>query len=195
MRRAPIRWRRRASWTAYTAGRAATPPMGWNSWNAFASTVDEEKVMGSAQAHRRQRPCGQGLSLHQSGRRLGGQAPPARRASDDPRRQISVDGAASTRRRRRSSRTPTSCTPWVSRPASIRTWAATPARRRGAATDEDLPKGSVAEREVGLHDHIEQDIELYFREWGFDYIKVDGCGLRDFGPNSAKVKAGSGIAR
>src|SRR5262245_39940656 len=36
-------------WTAYTAGRAATPPMGWNSWNAFASAVDEEKVMGSAQ--------------------------------------------------------------------------------------------------------------------------------------------------
>src|SRR6187431_733756 len=36
------------SWSAYTAGRAATPPMGWNSWNAFASAVDEEKVMGSA---------------------------------------------------------------------------------------------------------------------------------------------------
>src|SRR5690349_7149962 len=35
-------------WTAYSAGRAATPPMGWNSWNAFASAVDEEKVMGSA---------------------------------------------------------------------------------------------------------------------------------------------------
>src|SRR6478735_11806565 len=35
-------------WTAYTGGRAATPPMGWNSWNAFASAVDEEKVMGSA---------------------------------------------------------------------------------------------------------------------------------------------------
>ena len=36
------------SWTAYAAGRAATPPMGWNSWNAFGSAVDEEKVMGSA---------------------------------------------------------------------------------------------------------------------------------------------------
>src|ERR1044071_7176684 len=35
-------------WSAYSAGRAATPPMGWNSWNAFASAVDEEKVMGSA---------------------------------------------------------------------------------------------------------------------------------------------------
>ena len=36
-------------WSAYSAGHAATPPMGWNSWNAFASAVDEEKVMGSAQ--------------------------------------------------------------------------------------------------------------------------------------------------
>src|SRR5689334_9730704 len=36
-------------WSGYTGGRAATPPMGWNSCNAFASAVDEEKVMGSAQ--------------------------------------------------------------------------------------------------------------------------------------------------
>jgi alpha-galactosidase len=63
-----------------------------------------------------------------------------------------------------------------------------------SATSEDLPKGSIAEREVGLHDHIEQDIELYFRAWGFDYIKVDGCGLRDFGPKSPKVKAGEARA-
>src|SRR3954469_14529546 len=36
-------------WSGYSAGHAPTPPMGWNSWNAFASAVDEEKVMGSAQ--------------------------------------------------------------------------------------------------------------------------------------------------
>src|SRR4051812_32051114 len=35
-------------WTGYSSGHAPTPPMGWNSWNAFASAVDEEKVMGSA---------------------------------------------------------------------------------------------------------------------------------------------------
>ncbi len=63
-----------------------------------------------------------------------------------------------------------------------------------STSGEDLPKGSIAEREVGLHDHVEQDIELYFRTWGFDYIKVDGCGLRDFGTNSAKVKAGEARA-
>ena len=37
-------------WSAYTRGAAQLPPMGWNSWNAFASDIDEAKVMGSAQA-------------------------------------------------------------------------------------------------------------------------------------------------
>jgi hypothetical protein len=59
--------------------------------------------------------------------------------------------------------------------------------------DEDLPKGTPAERAIGLYDYIDQDIALYFKEWGFDYIKVDGCGLRDFGPNSPKVKAGQAL--
>ncbi len=54
-------------WTAYTAGAGTLPPMGWNSWNAFASAIDEEKLMGSARQHRRQRPGRQGLSLHQPG--------------------------------------------------------------------------------------------------------------------------------
>ena len=59
--------------------------------------------------------------------------------------------------------------------------------------EEDLPKGTPAERAVGLYDYIDQDIALYFKEWGFDYIKVDGCGLRDFGSNSPKVKAGQAL--
>jgi len=37
-------------WSAYSRAAAQTPPMGWNSWNAFTSDLDEEKVMGSAQA-------------------------------------------------------------------------------------------------------------------------------------------------
>ena len=35
-------------WSANQGGQAALPPMGWNSWNAFNSDVDEEKVMASA---------------------------------------------------------------------------------------------------------------------------------------------------
>src|SRR5687768_18392841 len=35
-------------WTANSDGKAPVPPMGWNSWNAFYSDIDEEKVMASA---------------------------------------------------------------------------------------------------------------------------------------------------
>ncbi|WP_217636446.1 MULTISPECIES: hypothetical protein [unclassified Duganella] len=38
-----------ARWSAYSAGRAATLPMGWSSWNAFATDIDEAKILGSAQ--------------------------------------------------------------------------------------------------------------------------------------------------
>lgn len=37
-------------WSANQQGQAAVPPMGWNSWNAFNSNIDEEKILGSAQA-------------------------------------------------------------------------------------------------------------------------------------------------
>ncbi|MGN6423938.1 MAG: NPCBM/NEW2 domain-containing protein, partial [Asticcacaulis sp.] len=30
-------------WSAMTAGEAATPPMGWNSWNAFHTDLTEDK--------------------------------------------------------------------------------------------------------------------------------------------------------
>jgi hypothetical protein len=180
-------------WTAYSTGRAATPPMGWNSWNAFASAVDEEKVMGSAK-----RIVDSGLAS--KGYRYinldDGWA--AKRRITDGHLIIRTDKFPSTAKRNQ--KTP-SFKPFtdalhamgfkagiysdMGRNTCAQAW---------SATDVDLPKGSVAEREVGLHDFIEPDIDLYFREWGFDYIKVDGCGLRDFGPNSAKVKAGEARA-
>ncbi|KAK0330490.1 hypothetical protein LTR94_032636, partial [Friedmanniomyces endolithicus] len=52
----------------------------------------------------------------------------------------------------------------------------------------NLPQGTTAEREVGLEGHVTQDINLYFKEWGFDYIKIDACGLADFLPDSDLVK-------
>ena len=172
-------------WTAYTAGRAATPPMGWDSWNAFASAVDEEKVMGSAK-----RIVDSGLA--RKGYRyinLDDGWAAGRRVSDG-HLMIRADKFPSTGKRNQ--KTP-SFKPFtdslhamglkagiysdMGRNTCAQAW---------SATDEDLPKGSVAEREVGLHDRIEQDIALYFREWGFDYLKVDGCGLRDFGPKSRR---------
>jgi alpha-galactosidase len=180
-------------WTGYTAGAAATPPMGWNSWNAFASAIDEEKVMGSAR-----RIVDSGLARKgyryvnlddgwAAGRRLSdghlliradkfpitlapGQDTPTFKPYTDRLHAMGLKAGIYSD---------------MGRNTCAQAW---------GSTNADLPRGSIAEREVGLHDHIEADIDLFFGDWGFDYIKVDGCGLRDFGPNSAKVKAGEARA-
>jgi len=182
-----------ARWTGYSAGRGATPPMGWNSWNAFASAVDEEKVMGSARRIVESGLAGKGyqyINLDD------GWA--SRRRLSDGHLIIRADKFPGTRT---SDPDTPSFKPFTDRLHAMGLKAGiysdmgrNTCAQAWSATDEDLPKGSVAEREVGLHDHIEQDINLYFRDWGFDYIKVDGCGLRDFGATSAKVKAGEARA-
>ena len=52
----------------------------------------------------------------------------------------------------------------------------------------NLPEGTIAEREVGLYGHVDQDIRRYFKDWGFDYIKVDACGIADYAAGRAHVK-------
>ena len=39
----------KGTWSVTTRGSAPLPPMGWNSWNAFGTDIDEEKVIASAQ--------------------------------------------------------------------------------------------------------------------------------------------------
>ena len=180
-------------WTAYTAGHAATPPMGWNSWNAFASAVDEEKVMGSAQrivdsglaskgyhyinlddgwAAKRRMPDGHLIIRADKfpSTVVANEETPSFKAYTDKLHSLGLKAGIYSD---------------MGRHTCAEAW---------GTNDEDLPKGTAAERAIGLYDYIDQDIALYFKEWGFDYIKVDGCGLRDFGPNSPKVKAGQALA-
>ena len=55
-------------------GLARTPPMGWNSWNKFATRVDDATVRGIADAMARNGMQGGRLYLHQYRRHLGGRA-------------------------------------------------------------------------------------------------------------------------
>ncbi|MEN2785046.1 NPCBM/NEW2 domain-containing protein [Sphingomonas qilianensis] len=174
-------------WSAYTAGRAATPPMGWSSWNAFATDIDEAKILASAQ-----RIVDSGLAAKGY-------------------RYINIDDGWALQRRGRDGQLIVRADKFPSarngdtpnfRPFTDRLHALglkagiysdlgrNTCSQAYAPSDADLPKGSVAEREVGLYGHIDQDIALYFASWGFDFIKVDGCGLRDYGPASVRVRSG-----
>jgi hypothetical protein len=175
-------------WSAYTAGRAMTPPMGWSSWNAFATDIDEDKIIGSAQ-----RIVDSGLAA--KGYRYinidDGWA--LKRRMPDGHMIIRADKFPSARA---GGDTPT-FKPFTDRLHAMGLKAGiysdlgrNTCSEAYSTTDADLPKGSVLEREVGIYGHIDQDIALYFADWGFDFIKVDGCGLRDYGPNSPRVLSG-----
>lgn len=174
-------------WSAYNTGHAATPPMGWSSWNAFGTDIDEAKIIGAAQ-----RIVDSGLAAKGY-------------------RYVNIDDGWITRRAMpggrmiiRADRFPSSVVGDASsfRPltdkihamglkAGIYSDLGRNTCSQAYSTDTtDLPKGSVLEREVGLYGHIDQDIALYFADWGFDFIKVDGCGLRAFGAGSPKVTSG-----
>lgn len=171
-------------WTANTAGAASTPPMGWNSWNAFRTEVTEEKVLGAAQA------------LIDTG------------LADLGYVYVNIDDGWWLKRRQSDGRLQirtalfpsakivgsedTSFRPFVDRlhRMGLKAGLYTDVGRNACSQAYDLhspnlPEGSTAEREVGLFGHVDQDIRLFFREWGFDYIKVDACGLADFRPGSS----------
>jgi alpha-galactosidase len=175
-------------WSPYTEGRAQTPPMGWSSWNAFATDIDEDKILGSAQALVRDGLAAKGY------------------------RYVNIDDGWAMQRRVkdgaliiRPGRFPLTNRP--GRDASFRPLTdklhgmglkagiysdlgRNTCSQAYSPDETDLPKGSVLEREIGLYGHIDQDIDLFFSKWGFDFIKVDGCGLRAYGPDSEKVQTG-----
>ena len=174
-------------WEGHAGGSASTPPMGWNSWNAFRTEVDEEKVMGAARV------------LVDSGlARLGYTYVNLddgwwfKRRAGDGRLQVrtGIFPSAAT-----GGPDGTSFRPFTDRlhAMGLKAGIYTDIGRNACSQAYDLhspnlPQGTTAEREVGLDGHVAQDIDLYFRDWGFDYIKIDACGLADFAPGSALVE-------
>ena len=174
------------TWTGGHGGAAATPPMGWNSWNAFRTDVDETKVLGAA------------VALVNSGLARKGYVYVniddgwwLKRRTTDGRLEIRTSifpGA------RIPGKTDTSFVPFVRHLHAM-------GLKAGIYTDighnacsqawdlhsPNLPVGTTAEREVGLEGHVRQDLRLFFKDWGFDYVKIDACGLADFPPGSELV--------
>lgn len=174
-------------WTANTDGRAATPPMGWNSWNAFFTDMDEEKVLASAQ-----KIVSSGLAA-KGYRYINLDEGWWEKRREDGRMLVRTEKFPSARTDDGS----TSFRPFTDRlhAMGLKAGLYSDLGRNTCAQaympdEPNLPRGNVREREVGLYGHIDRDIGLYFGEWGFDYIKIDGCGLRAYGPDSALVKSG-----
>lgn len=177
-----------ASARAADAVPAPVPPMGWNPWNAFRTEVTEAKILAVAE------------KLKSSG------------LADAGYRYVNVDDGWWLKRRAdgrlvvRTAMFPSAATPDGAgslKPFADRLHAL--GLKAGLYTDigrnvcsqawdprsPNLPTGAQAEREVGSMDHQRRDMALIFGEWGFDYIKVDACGLADYGPDSKAVRGGA----
>ncbi|HJT52142.1 MAG TPA: NPCBM/NEW2 domain-containing protein [Nitrosospira sp.] len=166
---------------------AATPPMGWNPWNAFRTEVTEAKIIGIAEALQSSGLAGAGY------------------------RYVNVDDGWWLKRRAdgrivvRTNMFPsaalqngeTSLRPFVDRlhAMGLKAGLYTDTGRNACSQIWDpkspnLPVGTIAEREIGSHDFQTQDMQLFFGEWNFDLVKADSCGLADYAHSKPAVQQG-----
>jgi alpha-galactosidase len=176
-------------WQHQPVGHAPTPPMGWSSWNAFRVDITEQKVLDSARV------------IVDSGLAAAGY------------RSINIDDGWWLKRRTSDGRLQVrtglfpSADVGAGRDSSLRPFTDrihAMGLKAGLYTDigrnacsqaydadsPNLPEGTHAEREVGLMGFVDRDVKLFFGEWNFDYLKVDGCGLSSYGGDRPHVASG-----
>ncbi|USI74801.1 NPCBM/NEW2 domain-containing protein [Sphingomonas morindae] len=172
------------------AAASPTPPMGWNPWNAFRTDVDEAKIRSSAEALVRTGLAAKGYRFVNIDdgwvlRRLA-----------DGRLQIRTSmfpSAATAPAATGSFRPFVGYIHRLGLKAGLYTDIGrnTCAQRWDNNKSPNHPIGSVAEREVGSYGHAAADMRTIFADWGFDYIKIDACGVADYGADSPVVRDGS----
>jgi alpha-galactosidase len=174
-------------WSIDTVGNAPTPPMGWNSWNAFGTDVNEDKVVGAAK------------SIVEDGLAAVGYT------------YINIDDGWWLKRRQSDGRLlirtnlfPSAKTggknlsnfrPFTDKihKMGLKTGIYTDIGHNACSqaynlSNPNLPEGTALEREVGTYGHVVQDMALFFQDWGFDYVKVDACGISGYGEDRPVVK-------
>lgn len=140
-----------------------TPTMGWSSWNTFALDINEQLIRQQADA------------MHNSGLQEAGY------------RYINIDDGYWQGRgkdgnlRLNMQRFPSGMRPLVDyiHFLGLKAGIYTDAGDNTCGSGNRQPWGLG----VGFAGHEEQDCQLYFRDWDFDFIKVDWCGGRHLGLN------------
>ena len=175
------------TWRGLENGAAQLPPMGWASWNAFKKNISEAKIKGIADAmvSKGLKDVGYKYVNIDDGWFL------KRRLSDGALQIIpsKFPGAVCTDDAGSCGAGNTSFKPLVDYIHSKGLKAGIYSDRgRNTCLQQsfgDGVQGSVHEQEVGLWGYVQQDIDLFFKTWGFDYLKLDGCGLAWYGENTA----------
>ena len=166
---------------------AATPPMGWNPWNAFRTEVDEAKVVAAAEKIVRS-------GLADAGYRYINLDDGWWLRRDTNGRMVirtAIFPSATTGNGQTSFRPLTDKLHAMGLKAGIYTDSGkNSCSQRWDPQSLNLPEGPRVQREVGLDGYEYQDLRTYFQDWGFDYVKVDACGLADYGTDNETVVAG-----
>lgn len=175
-------------WTANARGDAPLPPMGWSSWNAFHTDITEDKILASARVLVESKLAAKGYRYVNidDGWWL-------KRRQPDGRLMIRTDNFPSAAK---PNGDPSFC-PFTDtlHAMGLKAGIYSDIGRNSCgqiftSTMPNQPEGSVQEREVGLYGHVDRDIRLYLQDWGFDLIKVDGCGIRGLPASNPSVRSG-----
>jgi len=185
---APATLKASGKWTALARGHAPLPPMGWSSWNAFLTDLSEKRVLASTQAMINSGLAKAGyVYVNIDDGWWAGRDPATGRMVVNTARFPSAALAGGGN----------SFKPFADHikalglKPGIYTDVGYNSCSQQANSPEDIarvPQGTLAQKSIGLGGNVGRDIALYMGEWGFDYIKVDACGLAAFGPESRPVK-------
>lgn len=143
--------------TLCLAQKPKPPVMGWSSWNQFHVNIDEQMLRQQADA------------LVSSG------------MYDAGYRFINVDDGYFGGRDAAGKLFP-NAKKFPSGMASLARYIHGKGLKAGIYTDAGKNTcGSIYDKDslgigVGIYGHVEQDCNLFFKEWGFDFLKVDWCG-------------------
>jgi hypothetical protein len=151
-----------AEMAAASTDQIAVPaaPMGWDSWNSFASTIDYATIAAQAKA------------LVSSGMAAAGY------------KYVNIDEGWWQGTRNSSGNITVSTSQWPGGMAAIVSYIHSLGLKAGIYTDAGkngcgyyypTPSGTPAAPDTGSEGHYQQDMET-FQDWGFDYVKVDWCG-------------------